>query len=101
MRVGQFLLLLIKQKRRENAPKDEIEDYKKYGKPTQRSKEGKKYESNPERMEEGEQVIAHEEGWAVKSSGSERASEVFDKKDGAIKRGKANSEEQRDILSNI
>ena len=73
---------------RENAEKDEIEDYKKHGKPTERSKEGKKYDSNPERLEEGEQVIAHEDGWAVQSSGAKRASEVFDKKDEAVKLAK-------------
>ncbi|WP_149473251.1 DUF2188 domain-containing protein [Oceanobacillus polygoni] len=73
---------------RENAEKEEIDDYKMHGKPTMRSKEGKKYSSNPERLEEGEQVIAHENGWAVKSSGAERANEVFDKKDEAVKRAK-------------
>ena len=33
-------------------------------------------------------MIAHEDGWAVQSSGAKRASEVFDKKDEAVKRAK-------------
>lgn len=72
----------------ENAEKDEIEHYRNYGKPSTRSKEGKKYSSNPERLDEGELVIAHEDGWAVKSSGADRVSETFDSKDDAVERGK-------------
>ncbi|WP_067726422.1 DUF2188 domain-containing protein [Oceanobacillus damuensis] len=87
---GRAIPIAIEQAKewRENASQDEVNDYKQHGKPTQRSKEGKKYESNPERMEEGEEVVAHANGWAVKSSGSQRASEVFDNKDEAIKRAR-------------
>lgn len=87
---GRAIPIAIDQAKewKENATKDEIEDYRKHGKPTQRSKEGKKYDSNPERMEEGEEVVKHNDGWAVKSSGSDRASEVFDTKKDAIKRAK-------------
>lgn len=72
----------------ENTAEDEREDYRKHGKPTVRTKEGKKHRSNPERMEEGELVIAYKDGWAVKSSGAEQVSEVFEGKEEAIKRGK-------------
>lgn len=87
---GRAIPIAIDQAKewKENSTKDEIEDYRKHGKPTQRSKEGKKYDSNPERMEEGEEVVKHNDGWAVKSSGSDRASEVFDTKKDAIKRAK-------------
>lgn len=72
----------------ENASKNEVNEYKKDGKPTKRSEEGKKYENNPERLEEGEHVVAHEDGWAVKSSNAKQPSDVFDKKDEAIKRAR-------------
>lgn len=72
----------------ENTAEEKLEDYRKHGKPTVRSKEGKERRSNPERMEEGELVIAHKDGWAVKSSGAEQVSEVFESKEEAIKRGK-------------
>ncbi|WP_373895000.1 DUF2188 domain-containing protein [Virgibacillus natechei] len=72
----------------QNANQDEIESYKKRGKPTQRSEEGEKYDNNPERLEEAEEVVAHEEGWAVQSSNAERASDIFEKKDDAIKRAR-------------
>ncbi|WP_010651838.1 DUF2188 domain-containing protein [Oceanobacillus massiliensis] len=87
---GRAIPIAIDQAKewKENASSDEIEDYRKHGKPTQRSKEGKKYKSNPERLEEGEEVVGHEDGWAVKSSGSDRASEVFDNKQDAISRAK-------------
>src|SRR5690625_7083714 len=76
------------KKWRENASQSGIEKYKQSGKPTTRSKEGKKYPSHPERLDEGEEVVAHDDGWAVKSSGSERASETFATKEKAIERGK-------------
>ncbi|UJL46913.1 DUF2188 domain-containing protein [Virgibacillus sp. NKC19-16] len=72
----------------QNASQDEIEEYKKRGRPTQRSEEGKKYENNPERLEEAEEVVAHEDGWAVQSSNADRASDVFENKDDAIKRAR-------------
>ncbi|WP_405100651.1 DUF2188 domain-containing protein [Oceanobacillus sp. FSL H7-0719] len=71
----------------ENRDDEEIEEYRKHGKPTTRSKEGQKYRSNPERLDEGELVIAHEDGWAVKSSGAERVSETFANKKDAVVRG--------------
>lgn len=76
------------KKWKENASQSEINKYEKSGQPTERSKEGKKYPSNPERLDEGEEVVAHDDGWAVKSSGAERASEVFTTKEEATKRGK-------------
>ncbi|MGJ9459494.1 DUF2188 domain-containing protein [Oceanobacillus sp. CF4.6] len=98
---GRAIPIAIEQAKEwhENASKDEIDDYRKHGKPTKRSKEGKKYDSNPERMEEGEEVVIHEDGWAVKSSGSERASEVFDNKEEAIKRAREIAENKGTSLS--
>lgn len=86
----QAIPIAIEQakKWRENASEREVKKYEKSGQPTKRSKEGSKYPSNPERLEEGEEVIAHEDGWAVKSSGAERVSEVFQKKEEAIQRAK-------------
>lgn len=76
------------KKWRENGSQSEIEEFRKYGQPTERSKEGKKYPSHPERLDEGEEVVAHDDGWAVKSSGAERASETFATKEKAVERGK-------------
>lgn len=73
---------------RKNASQSEINEYEKSGQPTKRSKAGKKYPSNPERLNEGEEVVAHDDGWAVKSSGAKRVSEVFSTKKEAIKRAK-------------
>ncbi|ASK61427.1 hypothetical protein CFK37_04175 [Virgibacillus phasianinus] len=72
----------------DNASKKEIDEYESSGKPTKRSDAGKKYDSNPERLEEGEQVVSHEEGWAVQSTNAKQASDVFEKKDEAIKRAR-------------
>src|SRR5699024_3782369 len=71
---------------RENASKNEINRYEKSGNPTERSAKDKKYENNPERLEEGEHVVAQDNGWAVKSSGAKRASDIYEKKDEAVKR---------------
>ncbi len=76
------------KKWRGNASQSEVEKYKQFGQPTKRSKEGKKYPSNPERLDEGEEVVVHDDGWAVKSSGANRASEVFSTKEKAVARGK-------------
>src|SRR5699024_11778847 len=73
---------------RENASKNEINRYEKSGNPTERSAKDKKYENNPERLEEGEHVVAQDNGWAVKSSGAKRASDIYEKKDEAVKRAK-------------
>ncbi|ASN07189.1 DUF2188 domain-containing protein [Virgibacillus necropolis] len=72
----------------DNASQSEINEYENSGKPSKRSKEGKKYENNPERLEEGEQVVTHDDGWAVKSSNAKRPSDVYDNKDDAIKRAR-------------
>lgn len=72
----------------QNASKDERDKYKESGRPTERSEEGKKYDDNPERLDEGEHVISHEDGWAVWSSDAERASNVFENKDDAVKRAR-------------
>lgn len=76
------------KKWRKNASQSEIEAYRQHGQPTKRSKEGKQYPSHPERLDEGEEVVAHDDGWAVQSSGAERASEVFSTKKKAVERGK-------------
>lgn len=72
----------------DNASQSEINGYDKDGKPTKRSEKGKKYENNPERLEEGEHVVTHTDGWAVKSSDVKHPSDVFDNKDGSIKRAR-------------
>src|SRR5699024_11395546 len=66
---------------RENASKNEVNHYEKSGKPTERSAKDKRYENNPERLEEGEHVEAQDNGWAVKSSGAKRASDIYEKKE--------------------
>ncbi|WP_430788815.1 DUF2188 domain-containing protein [Virgibacillus flavescens] len=72
----------------DNASQKEINEYENSGKPTQRSAEGKKYDNNPERLDEGEQVVPHEDGWAVKSANAKRPSDVYDNKKDAVKRAK-------------
>lgn len=87
---GRAIPIAIEQAKewRKNASKSEIESYEKKGKPAERSEEGKKYENNPERLEEAQHVVAHKDGWAVKSSNAKRASKVYDKKQDAIQRAK-------------
>lgn len=72
----------------ENASHKELEDYQKHGVPQSRSEKDKKYPSHPERLNEVEQVIAHDGGWAVKSSGAQSVTEVFELKEEAVKRAK-------------
>src|SRR5690625_7062857 len=76
------------KKWRKNASQSEIEAYRQHGQPTKRSKEGKQYPSHPERLDEGEEVVAHDDGWAVQSSGAKRVNKVFSTKEKAIERGK-------------
>ncbi|GIO24542.1 DUF2188 domain-containing protein [Oceanobacillus sp. J11TS1] len=85
---GRAIPIAIEQAKEwhNNADEKEIRKYENSGKPTQRSKEGKERTNNPERLEEGQEVYKHKEGWAVASSGAKQASEVFDKKDEAVKR---------------
>ncbi|PAV30577.1 hypothetical protein CIL05_05605 [Virgibacillus profundi] len=87
---GRAIPIAIEQAKewRKNASKSEVETYEKSGKPIERSEEGKKYENNPERLEEGEQVVKHEEGWAVKSSNAKQPSNVFNNKNDAVKRAR-------------
>lgn len=72
----------------QNVTKEEIERYEASGKPTVRSEAGKQYENNPQRLEEGEQVVKHEDGWAVKSSHAKKPSNIFENKDEAIKQAR-------------
>lgn len=72
----------------QHASKEEIDSFEASGKPTARSAAGKKYENNPERLEEGEQVISHEDGWAVISSNAKKPSNIFADKDEAIKQAR-------------
>ncbi|GAB3046019.1 DUF2188 domain-containing protein [Virgibacillus ainsalahensis] len=87
---GRAIPIAIEQAKewRENASSGEINQYGESGKPTQRSEEGKKYENNPERLKEGEQVVTHDEGWAVQLSNAKRPSEVFARKDDAVERAR-------------
>jgi uncharacterized protein YdaT len=87
---GRAIPIAIEQAKewRENASKKEIEEYKKSGKPTERSEQGKRHENNPQRMDEAQHVVKHEDGWAVKSSNAKKASKVYDKKQDAINRAK-------------
>ncbi|REJ08123.1 DUF2188 domain-containing protein [Halobacillus trueperi] len=53
-----------------------------------RDEEGRQGESRPELLEKGQHVVAHEEGWAVKTEDAKQPSDVFDKKQDAIDRAK-------------
>ncbi|RDY71447.1 DUF2188 domain-containing protein [Halobacillus trueperi] len=53
-----------------------------------RDEEGRQGESRPELLEKGQHVVAHEEGWAVKTEDARQPSDVFDKKQDAIDRAK-------------
>jgi uncharacterized protein YdaT len=98
---GQAIPIAIEQAKEwyENTDKAEAEHYKQHGKPTTRSAEGKKYSSNPERLEEGEEVVSHEDGWAVKSSNAKRASNIFDTKEEAIERAKEIAENKQTSIT--
>jgi len=86
---GQAIPIATEQAKewKQNATQSEVDEFDKQGKPTERSEEGKKYSNNPERLEEGQVVYKHEDGWAVASKGSSRASEVLSTKQKAIDRG--------------
>ncbi|MFC3041644.1 DUF2188 domain-containing protein [Virgibacillus xinjiangensis] len=71
----------------ENASQEELDEYKSHGKPTKRSST-KKRENSPERMEEEEQVISHEDGWAVQSAHAKKPDKVYRNKKEAVKRAK-------------
>ncbi|MFS0749088.1 DUF2188 domain-containing protein [Oceanobacillus sp. 1P07AA] len=85
---GQAIPIAIEQAKdwKQNASQSEIDTYYDQGSPTKRSEEGKQSTSNPERLEEGEEVYKHEDGWAVASVGSDRASKVLSTKQEAIAR---------------
>ncbi|WP_080875431.1 DUF2188 domain-containing protein [Oceanobacillus timonensis] len=83
----------------ENADQEEIQNYEKGGKPTQRSKEGKEKTNNPERLEEGQEVYKQGDGWAVASSGSSQASEIFNTKEEAVERAIAIAKNKGTSLS--
>ncbi|BAC12494.1 DUF2188 domain-containing protein [Oceanobacillus iheyensis] len=85
---GQAIPIAIEQAKewKQHASQSEINTYQSQGSPTKRSEEGKQSTSNPERLEEGEEVYKHDDGWAVASVGSDRASEVFSVKKEAIAR---------------
>ncbi|HEX6922925.1 MAG TPA: DUF2188 domain-containing protein [Bacillales bacterium] len=72
----------------ENAAEDEIQEFKKQGDPTERSKKGKRYDSRPELLEYGEHIVPHDNGWAVQAKDAKQPSDVFDVKADAVERGK-------------
>ncbi len=72
----------------DNAGEEEIEHFKKHGKPSVRKQEDKNTSSNPELLDSGEHVLKHEDGWAVKAKGAKQPSDVFSNKDEAVKRAK-------------
>ncbi|WP_188456059.1 DUF2188 domain-containing protein [Virgibacillus oceani] len=71
-----------------NAEKGVVKEYADEGSPAERSAEGRKYDGNPERLLEGEHVVAHENGWAVKSSNAKKPAAVFETKGEAVKRAR-------------
>ncbi|MDY0395288.1 DUF2188 domain-containing protein [Virgibacillus halophilus] len=73
---------------RSNASKEEIAEYAESGQPTTRKKEDTKYENNPERLEEGEEVVSHEDGWAVQSKNAKKPSNIYKNKDDAVEQGR-------------
>jgi uncharacterized protein YdaT len=73
---------------RKNASREKVAAYEKNGKPAQRSEKGKRYKNSPERLEEREYVIYQHNGWAVISAGAGRPSDVYDKKEDAVKRAR-------------
>lgn len=75
------------KKWKENHSDHEVKGYKKHGNPVKRDKGHDKYESNPERMKETEHVKSHKDGWQVKSSNAQRASNIYKKKADAVNRG--------------
>ncbi|MFC2947878.1 DUF2188 domain-containing protein [Virgibacillus sediminis] len=92
---GRAIPIAIEQAKEwhSNASGEELEEYKRHGKPAERSSEGKRHDNNPERLEEGEQVISHEDGWAVQSADAKKPDKVFSDKQEAVKRA-------RDIAKN-
>ncbi|SDB99139.1 Uncharacterized protein YdaT [Terribacillus halophilus] len=70
----------------ENASKREVKDFMKNDDPTKRDSDAS--HSNPDLIDNAEEVVPHEEGWAVQAKGSKRPSQVFDNKQDAVKRAK-------------
>lgn len=73
-----------------NADKKEINHVKQMSDQALRSRDEdrNKSESRPELLDKGQHVVSHEDGWAVKTEDAKKPSEVFDKKDEAVKRAK-------------
>ncbi|WP_366247903.1 DUF2188 domain-containing protein [Terribacillus aidingensis] len=69
-----------------NASEKEVKDFLKHDDPTKRDSNAS--HSNPDLIDNAEEVVPHEDGWAVQSKGSKRPSQVFDNKQDAIKRAK-------------
>lgn len=87
---GRAIPIAIEQAKEwsKNHSEKEVKSYEKHGNPTERDKNHNKYESHPERMGEAERVEPHKDGWQVKSENAKRASNVYEKKSDAVKRGK-------------
>lgn len=70
----------------ENASESEVRDFMENDDPTERDSDGSG--SNPDLIDNAEEVVPHDDGWAVQAKGSKRPSQVFDKKQDAVKRAK-------------
>ena len=80
---GRAIPIAIEQAKewKENHSEKEVKDYETHGNPTKRDQGHDRYESNPEHVQ------PHEDGWQVKSSNAKRASNIYEKKAEAVKRG--------------
>jgi uncharacterized protein YdaT len=70
----------------DNASEKEVKDFMKNDDPTERDADAS--HSNPDLMDEAEEVIPHDDGWAVQAKDAKRPSQVFDNKQDAINRAK-------------
>ncbi|GEN53566.1 DUF2188 domain-containing protein [Halobacillus faecis] len=87
---GQAIPIATEQAKEwyENADEKEINRVKQMSDKNLKSRDQERGESRPELLEKGQHVVAHEEGWAVKTEDAKQPSNVFDKKQDAIDRAK-------------
>ncbi|MGR9047246.1 DUF2188 domain-containing protein [Halobacillus faecis] len=89
---GQAIPIATEQAKEwyENAGEKEINRVKQMSDKNlkKRDREGRQGESRPELLEKGQHVVAHEDGWAVKTEDAKQPSDVFDQKQAAIDRAK-------------
>ncbi len=97
---GQAIPIATEQAKEwyKNASDKEKNEVKQMSDADLKARDDNPQDSRPELLDRGEHVIAHEDGWAVKTQDARRSSHVFDKKEDAIKRAREIAENKQTSL---